>query len=627
MSEWFPTFYAVWQTPWRELWHQFRYTPIRDLIRLRLSGRLDWKSNLAATDLATDIRQQVTDVVKATRLWPLEKAEITTELIAHFQDGQLAGKSHESLLADFGDTQTVAKLMRSGKMRNRTLLWRTCVSTLKTFSVLAVLLSLAYGLLAIWLYSAAPNPTVDFLAELNAPAQSSPLADQAWPIYREAWIEHDIKSLNTYDQLTDPVYTYVIGPDDDRWPSSIEFLDQHASLVDAARIGGRLPGLGLQLYPDWRDYPEEDYLALWGQTSVEWQREHPEDSTEAKNPLLLGVLLPHAQEFRSLGYILEADMLRSAEAGNVSRVIEDWHAMLGLSPQLIEMPSTVCSQIASAVRSQALRAIGRVLIEYPDLFDQAQLTCLRQRIESDSARDFFTSEPLFYLDDLLQNVYSDDGNGDGRITAQGLTILNRIVRMYGQNNEQADDRFSKLLVPAEMLRAVSRKDVRQIIEKWNDENSVDYTKSIREQPLRVTKVDEYLSHYETRDPCTWRVLKMMLIGSDDARKTVEVAEAQRAAVLVGIAVTEYRLRHHRWPRDLDELLPTFLSDVPPDPVTGDSLKYRLIDGRPVLYSVGGDRDDDGGLHPVNKYEVFSSDPNVVPEDGDWLLWPANSPQG
>jgi hypothetical protein len=81
------------------------------------------------------------------------------------------------------------------------------------------------------------------------------------------------------------------------------------------------------------------------------------------------------------------------------------------------------------------------------------------------------------------------------------------------------------------------------------------------------------------------------------------------------------------------LTPQYLPAVPPDRYDGKPLKYRIVEGQPVLYSVGVDRDDDGGRVPErgNWQAENWQPPSVIAEwkaagsphlpDGDWVLWP------
>jgi hypothetical protein len=75
-------------------------------------------------------------------------------------------------------------------------------------------------------------------------------------------------------------------------------------------------------------------------------------------------------------------------------------------------------------------------------------------------------------------------------------------------------------------------------------------------------------------------------------------KAARVAALRGlIAAERYRMKHGRWPTQLDDVVPEFLENVPTDPFDGKAIRMsRKTDGL-VVYSVGTDGVDDGGkLH-------------------------------
>jgi hypothetical protein len=71
----------------------------------------------------------------------------------------------------------------------------------------------------------------------------------------------------------------------------------------------------------------------------------------------------------------------------------------------------------------------------------------------------------------------------------------------------------------------------------------------------------------------------------------------------------YRLTHGQYPETLDALVPQFAEKPPHDIIGGQPLKYRrAADGQFVLYSVGWNEKDDGGV------------PGQTVADGDWV-WP------
>ncbi|MGA2605032.1 MAG: hypothetical protein ABSG14_12460 [Verrucomicrobiia bacterium] len=93
----------------------------------------------------------------------------------------------------------------------------------------------------------------------------------------------------------------------------------------------------------------------------------------------------------------------------------------------------------------------------------------------------------------------------------------------------------------------------------------------------------------------WRVLSRLLLGSlsTSVNKAggcaAKVRDAQTA-----IAVERYRAANGKLPDELSDLIPTFLPAVPVDPFDGMPLRYKKLAKGYVVYSVGEDREDNGG---------------------------------
>jgi len=78
---------------------------------------------------------------------------------------------------------------------------------------------------------------------------------------------------------------------------------------------------------------------------------------------------------------------------------------------------------------------------------------------------------------------------------------------------------------------------------------------------------------------------------------------------VACGLERYRLAHGQYPETLEALVPQFADKLPHDIVGGQPLKYRrTADGQFVLYSVGWNEKDDGGV------------PGKTASEGDWV-WP------
>jgi hypothetical protein len=80
-----------------------------------------------------------------------------------------------------------------------------------------------------------------------------------------------------------------------------------------------------------------------------------------------------------------------------------------------------------------------------------------------------------------------------------------------------------------------------------------------------------------------------------------------------VAAERYRLARGTWPPALDALVPDLLAKVPADPFDGEPLRYRRLDDRIVVYSVGDDGRDDGG-------ETESTSSTGTSRDIGFRLW-------
>lgn len=113
---------------------------------------------------------------------------------------------------------------------------------------------------------------------------------------------------------------------------------------------------------------------------------------------------------------------------------------------------------------------------------------------------------------------------------------------------------------------------------------------------------------------------MSAIVAPSVMKAIESlarAQALRSSVAVACAATRYRLDHGQYPATSDLLVPGYLEAMPVDPFDGQAMRIKKPpDGSLVIYSVGADGKDDGGV-------VDSPDSKTSPTDvGITLKMPA-----
>src|ERR1043166_7404122 len=100
------------------------------------------------------------------------------------------------------------------------------------------------------------------------------------------------------------------------------------------------------------------------------------------------------------------------------------------------------------------------------------------------------------------------------------------------------------------------------------------------------------------------------------------AETRRRLIITAIALERFRSRHGSFPKNLNELRPDLLKNAPVDFMDGKPLRYHLTDdGHYVLYSVGFDCVDDGGVMPPAPRQGSSGSPTFGIPQGIDLVWP------
>ncbi len=102
------------------------------------------------------------------------------------------------------------------------------------------------------------------------------------------------------------------------------------------------------------------------------------------------------------------------------------------------------------------------------------------------------------------------------------------------------------------------------------------------------------------------------------------AEARRRLIITAIALERFHGRHDAYPKSLEPLSPDLLKSPPVDFMDGQPLRYRLTaDGHFVLYSVGLDCADNGGMLPSSRRggQPSQAPPGFGIRPDTDLVWP------
>ncbi|MHC5023854.1 MAG: hypothetical protein ACYTGG_08070, partial [Planctomycetota bacterium] len=520
------------------LWTRLRYTPLRDVVRGRVTGRLDVRGLVARSTLPDPLQAHVLDVVRRTRLWRLEKMDVAAELIAHFADGLEAGRSPETLAAAFGDAACAAVLIRRAKKRSRPAGWRCAMYASRAGGLLLVLLIVTYLFLAARLWLGRPNIAHDYLADINAPVRALAERERAWPIYREAMLALPAAPMISAEGPP--------RPGDPDWPAIASYLEDNASILAQVRAASSRPGLGYE-YGYGTDEADE---ALFGPAA---------SSFENMEAGLYGVLLPQLSKLRMLGGVLRDDALRAAADGDIDMALADITALLNLARQVHDGPFPIDQLVGIAIAKMAVRTSGDVLAAFADAFTDEQLRDLAHvlgRGGADAWQVDMTVERMGF-EDVLQRVYTDDGAGDGRLTVSGLRLLHSFLDV--DTGVLTDGPATSVLaMPLSAALIAGRKDMRQAFERL-----MDLAQRQQAQPLWERGIDPVVAEEErlSSDALTMaRYSPMLAFVPNLVKPDVSAAmlDLSRDAVQTAIAVHLFRRRSGSWPDSIQSLVPAYL---------------------------------------------------------------------
>lgn len=263
------------------------------------------------------------------------------------------------------------------------------------------------------------------------------------------------------------------------------------------------------------------------------------------------------------------------------------HQLVGLGIRTL-MTGTIRGILASeSLEPQTLAAMQRQLEQFEEI---------------DPGVPDFTLERLVWRDGI-QRMFTDDGNGRGRVPLAVVTGL----RVYGKL-------FTGLVDPLTpeqnaAFLGLSREETVRCVEEFFGRIEIAATRSPWEYHHEPNGVKSGLDAL-MRENAYVGLLGEPAVGVLDRPWR---AKADLDALVATIAAIRYRAERGEYPDSLVQLVKAgFLRQTPRDPYSDDSLIYRRDENGFLLYSRGVDFDDDGGV-PSRWGEG--------PDGGDQVFWP------
>ena len=625
---------------WWEAW--LRYFPFESR---------SWRQVIADSDLSSEAKITITSVVGKSRLMRFEKLEVVHELIAHFADGKIAGQTYSQLVADFGNPEVTARLIRRSKIRNRPIMFR--IISIFGWALLALIG--VYATFAAYFHMGKPTPSVDYLAEYNEGIASEKEDDLAWTIYRPVWKKFGFsegggfRTADLHRQRDDGgvlVYDGLKRPTDEGWDLAVDWLQEHSELLDAFRAARFKPRLGVPLYANRSRYSEEDFEVIFPGQDYHAPSEFyndldvEDDVREIMQDSALHILLPHIQPMRTAARMIKVDTRLAIAQGDADRVATNFETMIGIGRQAADSNTLVGSLVGFACIGISYELLEEVLTEHPDFLDEDQLARIQAAYENESLRNWLNlgGERAFVFD-TIQRVYTDDGAGDGRLTATGFRVLQLLTSNFYSSNpvdfpnqEPYLKTVMNIAAPVSLFVVAGRKDTTEVAERL-----LDQFESRIDQPYWEKTDDEFdVEAFLEENQHRYFLLANLMPAYQQVHEAMIRTIARRDGVVAALASQRHFLKYDAWPESFDQLSPEFIVEFPVDQMNGQFLKIKAEDQGVLIYSVGHDLDDDGGTiqtmgrrYRDHKGKLLGAPPHAFVGgggdldefDADWILWP------
>ena len=405
--------------------------------------------------------------------------------------------------------------------------------------------------------------------------------ERAAPVYLNLWeawqaLPPPARSANQYPPLD-------VAPADPEFPAFAAAVDALAPHLDAARQAATRPTLGADFEP-----PDPAYLASMGQPL------HDEVIAGAA----IHLRIPGLGAASTAADLLLIDAEHAAARGDAARAAADLHAALAIARQLNQVPLFIADVLAVRLVTDASRRTIRILHAHPGLLDSPALVALHADLArtANDLRTRFDTERLA-ITDLLDRTFTPGPHG--RITAVGLERLESIFQHPSAELGGLIASRHATLAPLRSRAIGTRAEHLDLL----DRHLADAEAARTAGPAALAAFWASESDMLWGDPARQRRLPLMIALTPMYASAIQSEHAMRleaAAACVALAMHHHHAHHAAFPETLDQLVPRYLSALPPDPYdrAGGTIKHRGHAHAFTLYYNGVNALDDNATPPT-----------------------------
>jgi hypothetical protein len=319
------------------------------------------------------------------------------------------------------------------------------------------------------------------------------------------------------------------------------------------------------------------------------------------------ILLPHLAALKRQSEVLQLRSLAELETGQTDQAFADIKLLFRLVSAIHTEPFFISHLVGLAILNITFQPMWQGLAEHK--WSAAQLVELdRELAPLDFLADYescIRGERVLHTEEIEYLQYQR--------SVVKLNGLSQTGRGQDNLNESILDLVYYFLAPNGWFEHSKLGLSRFYIENYVSVARVDLqTVSVNEEKKAIAS--------ETTEPKQGNFLEQILTPElGNSVKKFARGQVYVNLARVAIALERCRLAHGEYPESLAVLAPQFLSEISHDIINGQPLKYRReAGGQFVLYSVGWNETDDGGVVVLKKDSPPDSPRAADQDQGDWV---------
>lgn len=406
------------------------------------------------------------------------------------------------------------------------------------------------------------NPSASY----NEWMMSIPDEEKAWPILIETYYDHH---LGFYKEPAYLEYSGTLPHHPERWALWRELIETDAFMEITDRVQGATTReyLGAELREGTERF-EHALMMEFGYEDTVTITGNPND------PSMMNIQLGWLGRLRSTGTLVSARAVYELEEGNPDefvRFIESAHTLAGYAR---EFPILISELVYMALEYVINQTITWGLVAHPDAFEATHLERLDAIIADQGSFEFeWRIEQMMFHDSVRRMC---DAEGE---------FSTRQIATYEFSGPACPLPIEELGSTAQRMLYVHQVS----LEQGDALGEIPWDEDLEEMESILERERNALSKISNT------MLEVLIPALDRVPARVRNFKQESIALRLALAAYLHRDRHGAFPESIDAIDEDLMTFNPIDAFTGELLNYTIRDELPLIYSVGDNRTDDGGM--------------------------------